>query len=91
MAFSVRNDLFRGAGADNISTSLPAFRAQINDMICNFDHIHIVFDDQNRVAPFNQTVQHFQEDFDVFKVKSGSRFIKDIKRLSCIALGQLRS
>ena len=51
----------RGAGGDHITTAAAALRTQINDIICGFDHIQIVFNHQNRVAGIHQSLQDINQ------------------------------
>ena len=61
VAFLHLGHFFRSAGGYYIAAAVAALRAQVDDMVCGFDHIQIVFDHQNRIARIHQTLQHFNE------------------------------
>lgn len=53
-------------------------------MIGNLDHFHIMLYHQDSVPFGNKFIQHAKQDFDIFKMQSGSRFIQDIQGISGI-------
>ena len=52
--------LFRGAGGNDHTTTVAAFRTYINDMVCGLDHIQIMLDHQHGIAMIDQFMQNFQ-------------------------------
>ena len=75
-------NFFRGTGCHNRSAAISAFRSHINDLVRSFDHIQIVFDDDNGIAALRQTPQDLNKLVDILKVQSGCRFIQYIYRLT---------
>lgn len=47
-----------------------------------------MLDNDDRVALIDQFIQYIHQDADILKVQSGSRFVKNIKRLARIPLGE---
>lgn len=68
--------------------ALTAFRSHIYDIVCHFDNVKIMLDNNDRIALIDQLVQHIHQHADILKVQSGGRLIKNIERLACIPLGK---
>ena len=56
---------------------IAAFGPQIDDPVCGFDDIHVVLDDQNRVAAIHQALQGREQFADVIKMQTGGGFVKN--------------
>ena len=69
--------------ADNCSATCSSFRTDVDDPVRCLDHIQIVFDDNDGVAGFNKTVQHFQQLVDISKVKTRGGFVQNVQRPAC--------
>ena len=54
------DDLFRGSFGNDIPAAFSSFRPEIDDMIGHFDHLHVVFDDENSISFSDQFVQNTQ-------------------------------
>ena len=73
-----KDDFFRGADGNNLSASIPAFRAEVNQVIGLADKVEIVFDGHQSVAMVNQALEDGYQFFNILKVKPGGRFVQDI-------------
>lgn len=62
------------------------FGAQIYDVISALDHVHIMLDNDDRVTHRHQSVQHFQQLFDVVKMQTGCRFIQNVEGFPVLVL-----
>ena len=70
------------------SPALTAFWSHIYDIVCHFDNVKIMLDNNDRIALIDQLVQHIHQHADILKVQSGGRLIKNIERLACIPFGK---
>ena len=77
MGFDIFGDLYRRSGGHHPSPAFAAFGSQINDPVCRFDHVHIMFDYQYRIAVVDQLLQGAQQLADIIKVQTGGGFVED--------------
>ena len=63
--------------------------SEIDNMICGFDYIKVMFDHHHRVALFDQLVQHVEQLAHVFEMQPRRRLVEDVERAAGIPLGQL--
>jgi hypothetical protein len=78
-------DLFRGTGGDDGAAVCAGFRADVDDGV-GFGHdIEIVFDDDDRVAVVDETVEDLEETGDVGGVEADGGFLDEVE----IAFGLL--
>ena len=89
VALSFAFDSFRSAFGDDLSATATAFRAQVDDVIGDFDHVEVVLDDDNSVAFVDELVQDLDQVLDVFEMQTGSGFIEDIEGVTSRFLGEL--
>lgn len=68
MAVRMFGYFFGGALRDDEATLLAAFRANVHDVVTDFDHIEVVFDDQNRVAFVHQLLEYIQQQANILEV-----------------------
>ena len=59
MAVATRRDLLRRAFSDDASAPVPRLGSEINDPIRLGDQVKIVLDDHDRMAGFNEALNHF--------------------------------
>ena len=88
ISFRTHRHLFGRAAREKLSPALTAFGSHVNDVIRHFDDIEVMLDNDDRVALIDQFIQYIHQDADILKVQSGSRFVKNIKRLARITLGE---
>ena len=65
-------DLLGGAGGDYFTAVAAAVWAEVDDVVGAFYHIHVVLDDDYGVAFSNESVEHAEQDFNVFEVQASS-------------------
>ena len=75
-----RGDLFGRAGGDNLAAVGASFGAEIDNPIGRFHHVQIVFDDDHRIAPVDELIQHQQQLSHVVEMQPGGRLIEQIER-----------
>ena len=75
--------ILRGPFGNQFPAAVTTIGSQIDDPIRYFDDIQVVFDDQHRVASFNQALQHFDEFVHICSVESDRGFIEHIKGSAC--------
>ena len=69
---------FGGALGDDGSAFIPAFGADVYNVVGRFDYVQIVFDDNYGVSALGEAFQDFYEFVDVSKMEAGGGFIQDI-------------
>ena len=74
-------DFFRCTAGNNRTASGTAFRSNINDVVCGFDDVQIMLNNNNSVPAFSQSSEDFCQFVNIGKMKTGCRLIKDINRL----------
>ena len=78
----VLGDGFWRAGCDDVAAVFARVGSQVDDPVCAFDHIEVVFYDEDGVAAVNEAVEDFDEDADVVKVQSRGGFVEEVKRFA---------
>ena len=68
----------------NASSSAPALRPEVEDVVGAFQHIQIMFNDNDSVPAVNEFPEHFEQDFDILKMQARGRLVQNIKRVSGI-------
>src|SRR6267143_1305385 len=86
---AVAHDLFRGAGGNDFAALIPAFRAEVDDVIGGLEYVEVVLDDDHGVPGIDQAMQNIQQPLDVGEVQAGGRFIEDIEGLPRITPAEL--
>jgi len=76
-ALSTVGNFLRCAGNNEVSPFVAAVRPQINDMVGALDDIHIMFNDNYRVASLYEGIQGSHKALDVMEMQSRGRFVKD--------------
>ena len=85
----VSADVFGGAFSDNLAAGIAALRSQVDDPICHFDDVQVMFDDKYGVAAFCQALQDFYQLVYVSGVQAHGRFIQNIESAARRAFGKL--
>ena len=70
------------AGGDDVAAVFASIGSKVDDPVCAFDHVEVVFYDENSVAAVNEAVEYFDEDADVVKVQSRGGFVEEVKRFA---------
>ena len=76
--------------ATMFSAADAAFGAEVDDPIGGFDHVQIVFDNEQAGAVVDQRAKGGEKFVDVFKVQAGRRFVKDEKSFRIGGLREVR-
>ena len=76
------NDLLRCSFSNNCTSPFSAFGTEIDDPIRSFDHIKIMFNDDDGVPFIDKFVQHIEEHFYIVKMQPGGRFVQNIESIS---------
>ncbi len=83
--------LFGCSLGHQLSTSLAAFRSDIDDPVRTFDDVEIMLDHHHAVPGRDKTLNHAQKMRNVLEMKTCGRFVQDIKGSTGITLGQFPS
>ena len=79
MGAGILGDLLRGSVRDDLTAIAPAFWPQVNDIVRGLDDIHLMLNDENRVASIYQTMEAIEEPLDIGKMETCGGFIQDIE------------
>src|SRR6267143_501196 len=79
---AVAHDLFRSAGGNHFAALIPAFRAEVDDVIGGLEYVEVVLDDDHGIPGIDQAMQNIQQPLDVGEVQASGRFIEDIEGLA---------
>lgn len=71
-------DLLGRAFRHDFTAAVAAFGTEIDDPIGITNHVEVVFDDQDRIPSFDQTIEHVQQSLNVGEVEAGGGFIEDV-------------
>ena len=71
--------MFGCSGNNDFSSPAATFRSQVNDPIGSFDHVKVMFDDEEGIARGPQFEEHFQQLGHVMEMQSGRRLIQNVK------------
>jgi hypothetical protein len=72
------------------TAATAALGAEVDDPVCSFDDVEVVFDDDNGVAVVAQAMQHAQQQVDVGEMQTGGRLVKNVQSAAGIAFGQFK-
>ena len=70
------------AGCDDVAAVFASIGSEVDDPVCAFDDVEIVFYDEDGVAAVNEAVEDFDEDADVVKVQARGGFVEEVKRFA---------
>jgi hypothetical protein len=74
-----RGDLLRSPLGHDPAPFLPAFRAQVDNIVAILDDFKVVLDDDDRVAERGQLREDLEELADVVEMEPGRRFVEKIE------------
>lgn len=83
-------DLFRSSFRHDLPAPGTPFGAEVDDPVCGFDDIQVVFNDHQRIAGIHEFVKDSEELLDVLKMQTGRWLIHDIEHIfggSALQLG----
>lgn len=85
-SFAAPGDLFWRPGEDDVAAKASAFWTHVDDIVCRFDDVQIVFYHNHCVAFVGELVEYGEQNADVFEVEACSRLVEDVKRAPGVAL-----
>lgn len=88
MAFFYVGHLFRRAGGYDLSPGKAAFRTDIDDMIGTLNNIQVMFNDNDRMPAVGELIERVEEFGDIFEMKAGRWFVKEIEGMIARRLAQ---
>jgi hypothetical protein len=68
----------------DVPSTIATFRPEINHPIRHFDHIEIVFDDEQRVARRAQLKQNLKQLCHIVEMQSRRGFVENVQRAPCL-------
>ena len=77
MTFGMCGNGLRSTASDQLSSSLSAFRAQINDPVCFGNQIQLMFDYDHCMASVDQSGKDLCQAHDIYMVKPDGGFFQD--------------
>jgi hypothetical protein len=63
-----------------VAAGVAAFRSEIDQVVSGFDHIEVVFDDNQRVTCLDEFLERGEQLRDVVEVKAGCRFVENVEQ-----------
>ena len=76
------HNFFRSSSNKDLPASGSTLWSQVDDPVCSFHHMHVVFDDDDCVPKIDQSMEDIQQNPDILEMQSRGWFIEDIERLS---------
>src|SRR5207244_10558761 len=86
----IARNLLGSSGSHDRAALCAAFGTQIDDPIGRFDHVQIVFDDDERSAAVQKLAKGRQELLNMIEMQSRSRLIENIKNAGIGGVNQVR-
>jgi len=83
------DDFLRSACGYDTSSFISAFGAEVDDPVCCFDDVGVVFDDDDSVSLFDEAVEDREEHLDVFEMETGCGLVENVESFSRRDLGEL--
>lgn len=71
-------DSFGGPHPHDFPALMATLRSQIDDVIGGLNHIHVMFDQNDRMTGINQAIERLEQPIDVREMQTGGRFIQDV-------------
>ena len=82
------HNFFRGAAGEHFAALVAAIRSQVDDVVCGFDHVEIMLDDDHAVSRIHQFGNHTQQMPDIVEVQAGGGFVEDVQSLTGTAFAE---
>ena len=58
---------------------MTALRTKVNHIVRGFNHVQVMFDDDDRVARIDKPVERVEQFLDVCQMQPGRRFVKNVE------------
>ena len=65
---------------------MTTFGSKVNNPVCCFDYVEIMFNHNNRVALISQPVKHAEQLTYIMKVQASGGFVQNVKRAAGVSL-----
>ena len=59
---------------------VTAVRTEVDDMVGTLDDLHVMLDDEDGVAPFDEGIEGLEQPLDVMEVQTRRRLVEDEQR-----------
>ena len=84
----VFDNVFGGPLDDDAAAAGTCFGSEVDDPVCGFDDIEVMFDDDDGIALFDEAGEDAEEFGDVVEVQSGGGFVEEVECLSAAGLAE---
>jgi hypothetical protein len=81
-------DLLWPTTPQDLPSLIPSFGTKINDLISGLDHVHVMLNDDDRIAGISQPVENIQEFLNIGEMEPSGWFIQDVDRSPRASLAQ---
>ena len=66
-----------GAGEDEFASLVAGVRTEVENPVGGFNDLEVVFDDDEAVAGIDEALENLEENFYVFEMEAGGRFVEN--------------
>src|SRR5580704_9926603 len=84
------HDLLGGALGDDSTAAPSSFRSQIDDPVCGFNHLEVMFDHNQRISLITELQKHLKKLLNIGEMQTGSRFVQNVDGSSGRFLSEFR-
>ena len=88
VAFFNFYNFLRSPGSDNFSAGLAAFRAEVYNIIRDFNYIKVMFNNNHGISQIAESLKHVKQIMNIRKMQTCRRLVKKIQRMTCRSLAQ---
>src|SRR6185437_14088428 len=74
------DNLFGRPRSDDLAAVVPGARTDIDNPVAARDHVHVVFDDDHRIAGYHEPVELLHQLFDVRWMQPCRWLVEDVHR-----------
>src|SRR3974390_363585 len=90
MGLRIARNLFGSARGDDVPALLTAFGTQVDDPVRGFDHIEIVFDDEERCAGFEELAERRQQFGNIVEMQAGGWLVQNVEDALVLRAREMR-
>ena len=81
---------FRRTGGKDFAATLTSLWAEVDDPVGCLDYVQVVLNHYDGIAVIGQTVQDFEQHFDILKMQAGRGFVENVQRAARVTFGQFQ-
>ena len=70
----------RCAAGNDLPAAIAGFRAEVNHPVRAFDHVKVVFDDDDGMARVHEALENLEQHAHVVEVQAGGGFVEEKQR-----------